>query len=257
MTNRRKHTLVISLTFLLGLGILVVFSSAASRLGGRRIRANPKQEGKDAASRRQQERWDRYPAVDYNEPEPADSAAKAKRRNKNKHYDGKRLVSPALLGSTVITMEDSEVFFHMVPLPVTSSGVILIAHTLSSEAHLSNDKSAVYTEFTVQVDSVLKGIVPTLSQTNLISVTRTGGLVRYPSGRTQIYGISHQNMPRLSTKYLFFLKLPDEAQVYELLTGYEMGEQQVHPLDDGSFQEYDRMDTNAFLNVVRAAIAKD
>jgi hypothetical protein len=162
----------------------------------------------------------------------------------------------SLSNSGFATMENSEAFSQLPALPVSESGVILIAHVLSSQAHLSNDRSAVYTEFNLQVDSVLKGVVPTLSKTNLIGATRIGGVVRYASGRTQLYGVVNQNMPRVGTQYLFFLKAPDEAQNYEIVTGYEVGEQRVEPLDVGSFDTYSGMETTLFLSAVREAIAK-
>jgi hypothetical protein len=256
VTNRRKRLLIICVFGFFGFVALVGFSSAVSRSNTTRRTVNPKNQSQDARTRKREELWSRFPTVDYNAPEPTDSTEKEKRKQKNKHYDGKHLVMETLSNSGVATMVASEAFFQLPPLPISESGVILIGHVLSSEGHLSNDKAAVYTELNVQVDSVLKGAVPTLSQTNLISVTRIGGTVRYPSGRTQLYAISNQNMPRVGTQYLFFLKSPDDAQVYELVTGYEVGEQRVEPLDIGSFDKFSGMDTTLFLGAVRDAIAK-
>ena len=122
--------------------------------------------------------------------------------------------------------------------------------------HLSNDKNGVYSEFNVQVDAVLKGVVPTLSQTNLISVSRLGGMVRYPSGQKVRYEIAHQNMPAIGKRYLFFLKATEDPQAYEIVTAYEIGPERVLPLDYGArFEAFRGADSVVFLNTVRDAIA--
>jgi hypothetical protein len=210
----------------------------------------------DAAQKRQ-ELQARIPTIDYVSPEPTDSAEKAKRRKRNKHYDGKNLVMTNPSGSGTATIVDDDRFSSLPALPVTQSDVILTADVLNSGAHLSNDKSGVYSEFNVQIDTVLKGTVSSLSQTNLISLSRQGGVVRYPSGRTELYLIAHQNMPAIGKRYLFFLKTTDDPQAYEIVTGYEIGPERVLPLDWGrQFESFRGTDLVAFLNSVREAIAK-
>ncbi len=158
--------------------------------------------------------------------------------------------------STAGVIEDSEVFFDLPALPVVQSDVILTADVLNSEGHLSNNKNAVYSEFNVQVDAVLKGAVPILSQANLISVSRLGGMVRYPSGQKVFYSIAHQNMPAIGKRYLFFLKATEDTLAYEIVTGYEIGPERVLPLDDGgNFEGLSGTDSAVFLNRVRDAIA--
>src|SRR5262249_15665686 len=171
----------------------------------------------------------RYPTVDYNSPDLPNSADKAKREKRNKRYDKQGLVMKDPSGPSRATVLDSE--FDIPALPVALSDVILTADVLNSEAHLSNDRSGVYSEFNVQVDSVIRGDVPTLSQTNLISVSRLGGTVRYPSGHLERYEVSKQNMPALGKKYLFFLKATDDNQAFVIVTGYEIVQDRVFPLD--------------------------
>jgi hypothetical protein len=216
---------------------------------------NPRRSQQDIA-RKRQELEARVPTTDYDSPEPTSPEEKEKRRKRNKHYDGKHLVASNPDNSTAGVIEDSEVFFNLPALPVGQSVVILTADVLNAEGHLSNTKSAVYSEFNVQVDAVLKGIVPTLSQTNVISVSRLGGMVRYPSGQKVHYEIAHQNMPAIGKRYLLFLKATDDPQAYEIVTGYEIGSGRVLPLDDGgNFESYAGMDCSSFLNKVRDAIA--
>jgi hypothetical protein len=201
------------------------------------------------------ERKGRYPTVDYNSPEPSNPDEKVKRRKRNKHYDKQGLVAPTPSSPTSsATILDDE--FDMPAIPIGLSTLIVTADVLNSEAHLSNDKSGVYSEFTVQIDSVLKGAVPTLSQTNVISVSRLGGNVRYPSGHLERYEVHNQNMPAIGKKYLLFLKATEDNQAYELLTGYELGPEWTTPLDDGvHFDKFRGTPRITLLNTVRDAIA--
>lgn len=243
--------------------VLILFSSASSRFGYRPVTLQGQSNASQSPStptrvnpKHVQQFEEQVPATDYDSPEPADPAVKAKRRKKNKRYDGKNLVMSNPSGSGGATTVMSEVFLDLPALPVAQSDVILTADVLNSEAHLSNDKTGVYSEFTVQVDSVLKGVIATLSQTNLVSLSRFGGSVRYSSGRKEIYGVAHQNMPRPGKRYLFFLRPIEDTQDYEIVTGYEIGPQHVKALDYGPrFEAFDGTETAGFLTTVRAVIA--
>jgi len=246
---------------------LVLFSAGASKVpnsispqpNSLTSLAQPPAKSKEAkqqeGARALQEFHARFPTIDYDSPEPTNPEEKAKRRKRNKHYDRKGLVSSNPYDTTSGVTEDSEVFYNLPALPVAQSDVILTASVLNSSAHLSNDKMGVYSEFNVQVDAVLKGPLPS-SQTSLISVSRLGGVVRYPSGQKVLYEIAHQNMPAIGKRYLFFLKATDDAQAYEIATGYEIDPQRVQPLDYGeAFESHRGTDTIIFMNTVRQAIA--
>ena len=268
MAKSNTRIFFLSLSVLIVLVLLTIFSAGVPRLSSRALAQrnqsnvslpqppdNPKRSQQEIA-RKRQELDARVPTADYDSSEPTSPEEKAKRRKRNKHYDGKHLVTSNPYDSTTAVTEDSEVFFDLPALPVVQSDVILTADVLNSEGHLSNNKDAVYSEFNVQVDAVLKGVVPTLSQTNLISVSRLGGMVRYPSGQKVRYSIAHQNMPAIGKRYLFFLRATDDTQTYEIVTGYEIGPERVLPLDDGAnFESYAGRDWGSFLNKVRDAIA--
>ncbi len=269
MSKSNTRIFILSLSVLIVLVLLAIFSEGGPRLSSRalaqRNQSNvslpqqpdkPKRGTLQEMQRARQEFEARFPTTDYDSPEPTSPEEKVKRRNRNKHYDGKGLVSSNPYDSTSGVTEDSEVFYNLPALPVVQSDVILTADVLNSEGHLSNDKNGVYSEFNVQVDAVLKGAVPTLSQTNLISVSRLGGMVRYPSGQKVLYEIGNQNMPATGKRYLFFLKATDDAQAYEIVTGYEISPERVLPLDRGvRFEAFRGADLAVFLNTVRDAIA--
>ena len=268
MFKSNTRILIFGLSVIITLVLLAIFAAGFSRFSipalAQPNRSNillPQQPDKSQrrpqdAERKRQEFVARVPTTDYDAPEPTSPAEKLKRRNRNKHYDGKNLVMSNPSNSGSATILDSELFFDLPALPVHQCDVILTADVLNAEGHLSNDKHSVYSEFNVQVDAVLKGVVPTLPQTNLISISRLGGMVRYPSGQKVLYEIAHQNMPAIGKRYLFFLKATEDTQAYEIVTGYEMGPERVMPLDYGvRFESFRGTNSVVFLNTVRDAIA--
>jgi hypothetical protein len=239
----------------------VVLLSSAASLSGVQSSQSPKADRpqkQDVDVGRLQELLDRYPTADYETQEQSNSPEKAKRTKRNKRYDGKGLVARHPYNNTSGVSVNDDRFQALPPLPTSESDVILIADVLSSEAHISNDRLGVYSEFNVQVDKVLKGSVPTLSQTNLISVSRFGGVVRYPSGHTEVYSIVMQNMPALGKRYLFFLKATDDSDDFQIITGYEIGSAQVLPLDSNpTFDAFKGKNPTEFLDTVRKAITNN
>lgn len=251
--NIRRRISFVGLSLLLVLIALALFSAGASRSGERKLKAA--RENPQHANRALQELQARFPTTDYDSPEPADLQEKAKRKDRNKRYDGKGLVSGKPYASTSAVIEDSETFYNLPALPVAESDVILTADVLNSRAHLSNDKNGVYSEFNIQVDEVLKGIVHASSKVGAISVSRLGGVVRYPSGQKVRYEVGNQNMPAIQKRYVFFLKGTDDPNAFEILTGYELRSATVLPLDRGGrFEKFSGTDLVVFLNTVRNAI---
>jgi hypothetical protein len=235
---------------------MALFSSAASRRKTPAQQNNSSQAKKDLNQRRL-EMDARVPTTEYDAPEPTNAEEKAKRWKKNKHYDDGGMVMKNPGEGTGSALE-SHAFFALPALPAAQSDVILTADVLKSEAHLSNDKTGVYSEFNVQVGEVLKNTGPTLSQGSLIVLSRRGGKVRYASGRVFQYEIMFQYMPAVGGRYVFFLKAIPDTDDYEFLTGYEIESGHVQPLDGGpQFDAFRGKEVTRFINIVRDAIAKN
>lgn len=134
---------------------------------------------------------------------------------------------------------------------------MLIAHTITRGAFLSNDKSGVYTELSVKVEGVLKSNNDLVTKGSTIDINRLGGVVRYHTGEESFFLIVGQNMPIVGKRYLFFLKAIKDSQDFEIITGYELGPSGVKALDSpGQFAQYNGSDEATFLNSVRSAIAE-
>jgi len=134
-------------------------------------------------------------------------------------------------------------------LPVDKSDLIVVGNVVSGEAHMSGNKQNVVSEFIVHVEKVYKPVAsPAPPAGSSITVERFGGNVRYPNGQTVLYRWEASSMPKVGGRYIFFLESIPQSDGYTILTGYELGEKEVSPLDSSSqFEALRGMGTSAFL----------
>ncbi|HWW74183.1 MAG TPA: hypothetical protein VNZ44_02235, partial [Pyrinomonadaceae bacterium] len=204
------------------------------------------------------ERGDNLPVVDFDSPESDDPVGPERRRKKNARYDELHLVSQDdsysdAVGSTLFTEGD----FDIPALPAAQSAVILTGGVTGARAHLSNDKTGIYSEFPVTVEEVLKnGTSAPLKAGSRVFVERLGGAIRYPNGKKFTYRIAGYGMPRVGARYVFFLKSVGEEDSFEVITAYELQGGRVLPLDDSDkFEPYTGMEQVTFFGQLKNAIA--
>lgn len=200
----------------------------------------------------------RFPTVHFEKPEPSDFEERTRRRIKNGRYDkfGFAIKDPSpSIGEETFENEWS---LQTEALPAKRSSAVVVGEVIAAEAHLSNDKSGVYSEFTVRVNEVLKSAgSEQLQPSALITIDRAGGFVSYANRHKRLYRIAGQNMPLVGQRYLFFLDAPDESPNHHIITGYELGAGGVSPLDESRRMNiYKGMDEAAFLKAVLNAIAQ-
>jgi hypothetical protein len=197
-----------------------------------------------------------FPVVDYDAPEnTTDPEILARRKERNKHFDNRNLVSrdpTPRVTETALTLEG----YYVPALPVTQSGLIISGEVLDSQAHLSNDKHGIYTELTVRVDEVINNSTSAqIAQGKTITAEREGGIVQYSNGNQRLYHLAGEGMPVAGRKYVLFLKAIEQSHDYEILTGYELSPTGVVPVDLSSqFKPYEGYGVDAFLDAIRAAI---
>jgi hypothetical protein len=197
------------------------------------------------------------PSVDYNEPEEQDATKRAKRQAKNSRFDGKRMVqddpSKSVRGSVLV--DDWEV--GLPALPAAQSKVVVVGEVTDVQAHMSNDRNNVYSEFAVRVDEVIKNNTNTqLATGSVIVLERQGGIVKHAPDNSIVYRIQGQGFPRKGRRYVFFLNPVEQELDYTIVTGYELRGNKVFLLDTTSqSRKYEGVDEATFLNAVRSAIA--
>ena len=198
------------------------------------------------------ERDERYQVVDFNEPEPTDPVKKAKLKKQQQRYGKDSPFShPGPNHGEVAFLPEWQ--FNFPALPVTQSDAIVIAEVLNAEAHRSEVKLNVFSNFEVRVDEVLKG--SNLTAGSVINVQRIGGFVKYPDGRKVLFRLMGNGMPAVGGRYAFFLKNLEED--YSIITGYELGADGVMPLDNSrQFERYLGQNENDFLQALRDAVSR-
>ncbi|PYS67001.1 MAG: hypothetical protein DMF73_20355 [Acidobacteria bacterium] len=134
---------------------------------------------------------------------------------------------------------------------------------IREELFLSEDKSAVYSEFGIRIDEVLKTETrfPVVSG-SVLPVERMGGLVRFPSGKLAVSIVDKQDMPHIGGRYVLFLvhRFSSETEDFHILTGYELRSGRVSLLDritSGPMAAYRGTDEISLLKDLRIAIANE
>jgi hypothetical protein len=200
-----------------------------------------------------------FPIAEYSPSEINNAQMRSLRIAKNKRYDKTPLVSSGIPTEPYLIIARSD--HGPIPysaLPIVESRAVVIGQILDAKAYLSNNKSGVYSEFTVRIDEVLKSDNSTkLVQGGEIAIDREGGIVHYPNGNKGLYFVAGKGMPCLNKQYLLFLASEEISPNYQILTAYELKEDRVLPLDGAyQFRTYKDKNISEFVKIVRGAIAK-
>ncbi len=199
----------------------------------------------------------KYAIVDYDAPEPENAAEREERRLKNKRYDKQDLVYKNPHPDTGGVGVEDEIPPPPI-IPAAESDLIVIGEIVNANAYLSNDKSGIYTEFTIRVEETLKNDVSNkVAQGDSITADRMGGFVRYPNGQKVRYMNGGDDLPRVGSKYVLFLTSDKQSPNYKILNGQELKDDGVIPLDlERRFDEFKGMSKQNFIEAVRNKIAQ-
>jgi hypothetical protein len=143
-------------------------------------------------------------------------------------------------------------------LPVAESDVIAIGTVLSGNCVVSAQHDAVYTDYTIRLDEILKNAaVPPVTVSQEVVGTRYGGAVHFPSGHITNYMIFGWGFPKLGSQYVFFLAkhVPGAAE-YDIGLAYELkSDGRVYSLDDYT-SKYTLFEKSEFLEQINKLLAK-
>ena len=175
---------------------------------------------------------------------------------RNSRYDSKVWVQKDEQSSEVLST--GHWWQGLSAFPVDQSDAIVIGEITNSHAYLSNDKSGVYSEFTIRIDETLKAPnSAALTLGDIIVGERAGGGVKFSSGRITRYTLLGQGFPRLKRRYVLFLKMNEAGQDFHILTGYQLRRGKVQPLDQKDiFVRYEGYDQTSLLEEIRNALAE-
>lgn len=224
------------------------------------------QGGIDARNKQQQQQQDidtsHFPTAEYGST-LSDAKERARWQAKSRKYNKKHF--PRITESTDQIFEIVDWDRGLPAFPVARSTAIVIGEITDAKAYLSEDGTNIYSEFSIQVNEILKNdfLNPLTTGVSLIA-EREGGRVRFPSGKIVTACVNHQDMPRTGRRYVFFLtrtiSTESDSDCIHLLTAYELREGRVFPLDKVSeghpISKYKGKTDQEFLTELRAVIAK-
>ena len=240
------------LTFLL---FLVVLGTLGFTFASRT--QNSDRKVNDTQARKQlDEKKGRFPIADYDEPELSDPQRNEARKEKKLRHNNFKMVAKNPPDWQAELLVISEGAMDFAAFPVAESKFVLLGEVKAAEAHVSENKKNVYSEFKVSVARVFKTATSSIIQGSEITVDRVGGFVRYPNGRTVLYRLTGENMPIVGGKYVFFLTSSNNQDL-KILTAYQVGPSGVVPLDDSpQFEQFRGMNEEVFLQSLSDSLAK-
>ena len=208
------------------------------------------------ALKRHQEKKKKFPIAEYEEAELTDPKRNQARKEKKLRHNNFSIVAKNPPEWQAERMFIDEGLAFTPALPIAKSAYILLGEVKTAEAHVSENKQNVYSEFTVLVTDVLKTANSSITQGTEITVDRIGGFVRYPNGRTVLYRVSGKNMPAVGERYVFFLTSANNQDLI-ILTAYQLGANGITPLDDSpQFEQFQGTQQEAFLQTLRDTLTK-
>lgn len=239
------------------LTLIIVVGTIAAYAGKTSTQNPPARAPKDSQEQwkqREEEKKKHFPTARFDEPEPQDPQKRLLRKQKQLRHNGLGLVSknpePDMGGAALLLENHAD----LPALPTKQSSVIVRGTVLQAEAHLSEDKSNVYSEFTVQITDVLKADVSLAGQE--IVIERLGGYVQYADGRKLLYRVGTGGMPKVGGRYIFFLSASRELDL-SILTAYELTDKGIVPLDSSAqFENFRDYDEANFLKLVNDSLVQ-
>lgn len=176
---------------------------------------------------------DTYFVVEYSNQ----SFLESDKKLKGQKYDKDNIIYPEITKDVrEYSYLDWEV--DLPALPIDRSQVIAIGRLVDAQAHLSSQRKSVYSEFKIEVEKVYKNSnKDKFENGKYVVAERDGGVVRFPSGYKAWYSVSGQQMPKVGSRYLFFLthdfpRFGHQKRDLFLLTAYELRNGYVFPLDN-------------------------
>src|SRR5690242_277133 len=119
---------------------------------------------------------DGFPVVDFDVPEPADPMLEAAKEAKDRRYSKKYLPKISENTSTLFTVNDWDVGLRAIP--VDRSSAIVIGTITKAKAHITRNKTAIYSDFVLSPDVIAKNDSENpIEVGHSISFERSGGRV--------------------------------------------------------------------------------
>lgn len=198
------------------------------------------------------------------------SRIQARHIRRDAYYDHRRpgpLKDPGPGGLGGVEVPITHWDANLSAIPAQQSDVIVLGEIIAAQAHVSQARVSVYSEFTIRIKSVFKNTTPTaIAVGSTITADRPVGGVEFPSGTVGHYGQVGMGAPEVGKAYVLFLAAHEQSQDFRIVTGFELKDDKVYAMDGmrampaagrhrSRFDEYHGTDQATFLDLVRKYVA--
>lgn len=198
-------------------------------------------------------RPDDVPELEYEKVAPASAAQRSEKHRRGLRQDRPIVELPAGIEPLPINLHS---WVRLPALPVAESDAVILGEVTDRRVSLTDDKTGIYSAFSVCIETVYKDRQGLLASGGTVTASRPGGAVRFASGKVQRYTVSKQGYPHQGKRYVLFLKRDEEGD-FSILTGYELRDAQVIPLDgDGSDPRSD-LQFGVYRGITQASFFND
>lgn len=144
---------------------------------------------------------------------------------------------------------------RMPSLPGERSDVVAMGTPVTCDAHLSSDRTTIYTECVLVLDRSFKNSTENrIQHGSRLVITREGGQVS-ANGRNMSMFVADQILPQPGKEYIFFLKYRKATEDYGILTAYRVDNGIVNAVDDAiHFQGHNGTPLDQFIARVQSSI---
>lgn len=170
-----------------------------------------------------------YPVLDLNAPGPADPEEKARRKKKGEKYNNADFpLNPAL--ENHVQTEATHFTPGTPAFPFSESAAVIIGTVTGAHAHLSADRSYVYSEFDILVEEVIKDDPRSpISVGQTVAGERAGGKVLVRPGNVHEFRTTLDPLG-VGSRYVVFLRRRGDD--YSVFTAYRLEGGLVYAVDD-------------------------
>ncbi len=168
-------------------------------------------------------------------PESSDARLRALRRARDAVFDDPTgMKRPEDLAPNPSASRGRSAGFplELPPLPVSESDAVIIGKVVRYQPYFSNDRTAIYHELTVEIQSVLKDKSYRAVGGDTLAILGEGGSLRLPDGRifTDFVPPQIQDDIRVGGRYVLFLLYRSNGDYFARLKAWELRAGRVVPM---------------------------
>jgi hypothetical protein len=189
-------------------------------------------------------------------PEEDNPQKRAARESKNRQYN-------YVHGEDLNEQREGEVYGRVTEgpgfaaIPVSDSELIIIGRIAKAQPYLSENRTTIYSEFSVSIEDVFKNETGKLiGPGSFVTADREGGAILMPDGRALRYIVNGiGGLPKQGGKYVLFIKKKSLNDDFTIITGYKVQTDGITPLEELNDRlPYTSMTESEFINEVKRAI---